>query len=194
MKDGCPADYSSTNLPADSTTDPLIYLSLSKYPQFNPILPPSIIHSVKSLSNHEHKDRRQSMQDQRVLCPSQGGGFGAGVVKASEAHVMQCENGQCEWKHSAEAKPHWETQRVVDVTLEGDSENLPIPTSNTRTCTDQHERDQLAPNLHAHNQRVTKKMSTRCIGGHRFALHMSHNRMENPKSCTVPSHGPLNCR
>ena len=123
-----------------------------------------------------------------------GGGFGAGVVKASEAHVMQCENSQCEWKHSAEAKPHWETQSVVDVTLEGDSENLPVPTSNTRTCTDQHERDQLAPNLHAHNQRVTKKMSTRCIGGHRFALHMSRNGMENPKSCTVPSHGSLNCR
>ena len=62
------------------------------------------------------------MQDQRVLCPSQGGGFGAGVVKASEVHAMQCENWHCEWKHSAEAKPHWETQSViVDVTLEGDS-------------------------------------------------------------------------
>lgn len=187
----------TTHLPIYRPIQRLIHLSIYHYLSIHSSIQSSLhpyIHSVKSLSNHEHKDRRQSMQDQRVLCPSQGGGFGAGVVKASEAHVMQCENSQCEWKHSAEAKPHWETQSVVDVTLEGDSENLPVPTSNTRTCTDQHERDQLAPNLHAHNQRVTKKMSTRCIGGHRFALHMSRNGMENPKSCTVPSHGSLNCR
>ena len=63
----------------------------------------------------------------------------------------------------------------------------------TPTPTDQHESHQLATNLHTHNQRGTKKMSTRCSGGHRFALHMSRNGIENRKSWTVPSHGSLNC-
>ena len=109
MKDGCPSDYPSTNLPTDPKTDPLLYLSLSfHHLNIHGSRQSSIhphIHSVKSLSNPEHTDRRQSMQDQRVFCPSQGGGFGAGVVKAFEAHGMQCENSHCEWKHSAEAKP-----------------------------------------------------------------------------------------
>ena len=133
--------WMSRRLPIDQstyrpTTDRLIYLPLSNCPFFHPILPPSLPPSIhpsihRSIQSNlcQIMSRRQTMQDQSVLCPSQGGGFGAGVVKAFEAHVLQCENSHCEWKRSAEAKPHWETQSfVVDVTLEGDSENQPACT------------------------------------------------------------------